>query len=437
MSYIPDTEAERARMLSDIGVSSIDELYNSVPEDVRLQRPLDIPAGRSEFEVMDEMEKLAAENTVFRTVLRGAGAYRHYIPSAVKHLVNRAEFVTAYTPYQAELSQGILQCIFEYQTTIALLTGMDVSNAGVYDGSQAAAEAFAMCRDKKKKELLVFDNIRPDTLSVISTYAASAGAKVRVLPSDNGLCSASVLSAAVTDETAALYLETPNYFGLMEDAGALGEAAHAAGIKFIMGCEPVSLAVLKTPAACGADIAVGEAQGLGLPLSFGGPYLGYMAVMEKDMRKLPGRIVGRTTDPEGRTAYVLTLQAREQHIRREKASSSICSNESLCALQATIYCAAMGREGLREVSQRCFDSAHFLAAQLTGTGVFTLRYPGAFFDEFVTVSDKRSDIVLKALEDEGILGGLPLSDREILWCATEVNTAQEMRRCAKIAKEAE
>ena len=435
MTYVPHTEKERLDMLEYLGCSDIEELFRDIPEAVRLKRGLDLPAGKSEFEALAEMEELAAKNTVFKSIFRGAGSYDHYIPAVVNHLASRSELVTAYTPYQPEISQGVLQAIFEYQTTICMLTGMDASNAGVYDGSHAAAEAFAMCRDRKRGKLVTFDNIKPQTLEVLKTYTAAAGAEIKVLPSKGGLCDTVALGSAVDAETACVYIETPSFFGLLEDAGAVCEIAHGAGAKLIIGANPLSLAVLKTPAEYGADIAVGEAQPLGLPLSFGGPYLGYIAVRSADARKLPGRIAGETTDSEGRRALVLTLQAREQHIRREKAGSSICSNEALCAVRVTIYCAALGKEGLREVAGRCIDNSHYLASRLCEIPGFEMKYTGEFFNELVTACPVNAPALMKKLEGEGILGGLPLDDRSVLWCATEKNGKESIDRLIKLIRE--
>ncbi len=351
----------------------------------------------------------------------------------------REEFITAYTPYQAELSQGVLQTIFEYQTMICTLTGMDVSNAGVYDGAHAAAEAVAMFRDRKRMKTVASACIKPMTLSVIETYCRASSSELVIVPAKGGKTDLEALRAAVDDTTACVYIEQPNYYGIVEDAAAAVEIAHSAGAKAVMGCYPISLAVLKTPAEYGADAAVGEAQCLGMPLSFGGPYLGFMATTNSNMRKLPGRIVGQTSDKGGKEAYVLTLQAREQHIRREKASSSICSNEALCALTATIYCAAMGREGFREAAQQCTAKAQYAAKKLCEIPGFSLKFGGYFFNEFVTSCPVGTDILMKKLDENNILGGLPVTidgEKYILWCVTEVNTVKEIDTLADIIREA-
>lgn len=435
MAYIPNTPQQRDEMLAAMGKRCLDELLVSVPPQVRLTRALNLPGGKSELEVLREIGAMAQNNTVFRSCFRGAGAYRHFIPAVVRSLSAREEFVTAYTPYQAELSQGVLQTIFEYQTMVCELTGMDVSNAGVYDGAHAAAEAVAMFRERKRLKTVVSATIKPMTLEVIKTYCQFAGTPLEVIPANRGRTDVNALKDALDDQTACVYMEQPNYFGLLEDAAAVVEMAHGAGAKLVMGCYPTSLAVLKTPAEYGADAAVGEAQPLGLPLSFGGPYLGYMAVRKENMRRLPGRVAGQTTDDRGNTAYVLTLQAREQHIRREKAGSSICSNEALCALTATIYCAAMGKEGLREVAAQCMAKARYAAEKISSVKGFNLTYDGVFFNEFVTACPMQPETILSVLAKKGILGGLPLGDT-LLWCVTEMNTEAEIDELVSVLKEA-
>ena len=344
-SYVPSTEAERREMLKAIGLTDYRELYRDVPEKMYLDEPLNIPEGMSELEVSNAISAMAAKNKVFKTVLRGAGAYDHYIPSIVKYIPTKEEFLTAYTPYQAEMSQGVLQSIFEYQTMICELTGMDVSNASVYDGATAAGEAAAMCRDRKRRVTLVSGASHPDTINTVRTYCYGTGDEMRIVPMKDGKTDIDALREMLTEDVASVYIQQPSFFGQLEDAAAIGEMVHAAGAMYIMGCNPIALAIMKTPKDCGADIAVGEGQPLGMPLSYGGPYLGFMATLTKHMRKLPGRIVGQTTDSKGDTAYVLSLQAREQHIRREKASSNICSNQALCAFTAGLYMATMGPDG--------------------------------------------------------------------------------------------
>lgn len=432
-SYIPSTTAERAKMLSQIGVSSISELYSDVPEELRLKAPLNIPKGMGEQQVLKTMRGMASKNKVFSTVLRGAGAYKHYIPSIVKYITAKEEFVTAYTPYQAEISQGVLQSIFEYQSMICSLTGMDVSNASVYDGACAAAEAVAMCTDSKRKTAVVSGAVHPDVLETIKTYCYGTGTKLLVVPVKDGVTVMGALKEMLDSTVCCVYMQQPNFYGLLEDAVGIGEAAHGAGAKFIMGCNPISLAVLKSPAECGADIAVGEGQPLGMPLSFGGPYLGFMAAKSAMMRKLPGRIVGQTTDVDGKRAFVLTLQAREQHIRREKASSNICSNQALCALTASVYMAAMGPMGLTEAAKQCVSKSHYFAKKLCEIPGVSLANGGEFFHEFVTALPVPVEDVLASLEIEGILGGLPV-EGGVLWCVTEAVSKEELDTAADIIK---
>ena len=432
-SYVPSTPAERQEMLKAIGLSDYRQLYRDVPESMYLEHPLDIPAGMSEMEVGRAVSAMAAKNRVFPVILRGAGAYDHYIPSIVKYIPAKEEFLTAYTPYQAEISQGILQSIFEYQTMICELTGMDVSNASVYDGATAAAEAAAMCRDRKRRVTLISAASHPDTINTVRTYCFGTNDELRVVPAKDGKTDLEALKQMLTDDVASVYIQQPNFNGLFEDAEAIGEAAHAAGAMFVMGCNPIALAIMKTPAACGADVAVGEAQPLGMPISYGGPYLGYMATTTKYMRKLPGRIVGQTVDDKGNRAYVLALQAREQHIRREKASSNICSNEALCALTASVYMAAMGPGGMAEAATQSMSKAHYLAKGLCSIPGISMKYAGEYFHEFV-VEMPRADEALQALEDAGILGGLPV-EGGVLWCATEKVSKADLDRAIAIVKE--
>ena len=433
-SYVPSTPAEQQEMLHSLGLHSFRELYRDVSEEVYLNHPLDLPAGMSELEVRRAVSAMAAKNKVYDTILRGAGAYDHYIPSIVKYIPAKEAFVTAYTPYQAEISQGLLQSIFEYQTMICQLTGMDVSNASVYDGATAAAEAAGMCRNRKRRVTLVSAAAHPDTINTIQTYSYGTGDEMRIVPAKDGKTDIDALRDLLKcEDVASFYVQQPNFNGIFEDAEALGEAVHEAGVMYIMGCNPIALAIIKTPRDCGADVAVGEGQPLGLPLGYGGPYLGFMATLEKHIRKLPGRIVSETVDGEGRRAYVLSLQAREQHIRREKASSNICSNEALCALTAGVYMAAMGPAGMAEAARQSMAKAHYLASALQKIPGVSMKYPGAFFHEFVTKMPKVEE-TLTALDDAGILGGLPV-EGGVLWCATEKVSREALDQTAAIVKE--
>lgn len=433
-SYVPSTLQERQEMLESIGLSSIDQLFSHIPDELKLKGELNLPSGMSELEVSSAMKKIAAKNVVFGSIFRGAGAYDHYIPSIVKSVTGKEEFLTAYTPYQAEISQGVLQSIFEYQTMICELTGMDVSNASVYDGATAAAEAVNMCCERSRKVVFCSAAAHPDTITVVKTYCWAAGHELVLLPVKDGKTDLDAMASQLDKKTSAcLYLQSPNFFGQLEEMEKAAEMIHSVGAKLIAGCNPIALGLLKTPAEQGADIAVGEGQPLGMPLSFGGPYLGFMAATQAMMRKLPGRIVGETVDVDGKRAFVLTLQAREQHIRREKASSNICSNQALCALTASVYLATVGPDGLKQAASLCYQKAHYLAQQLCSIPGVSLRYSGTFFHEFVT-DQKDSDKLLSALEQQGILGGYPLADGGILWCATEKNTKEEMDRVVEIIR---
>ena len=430
-TYVPNTTSQQQAMLAAIGAGAVEELFAAVPREMLVDR-LDLPEGLSELSVRQKVSAMAGKNRVYPTVLRGAGSYRHFIPAVVKSVTGREELVTAYTPYQAEISQGILQSIFEYQTMICALTGMEVSNASVYDGSTAAAEALAMCRDRKKNKAYVSACADPQTIAVMRTYCFGSGMELEIIPERDGRTDLEAMKGLLDAGTACVYIQQPNFFGNIEDASAIGEAVHATGAKYIMGCNPIALAVMETPAACGADVAVGEAQPLGLDTAFGGPYLGYMAATKAMFRKLPGRIVGQTHDVDGNVGYVLTLTAREQHIRREKASSNICSNQALCAFAAGVYLSAMGSEGLRQAAKLSMSKAHYFAGELEKIGMPRV-HNGEYFHEFVTRCEK-PEAVLKALDENGILGGLPV-EGGLLWCVTELVSREELDRAAAIIKE--
>ena len=433
-SFIPSTQEERLEMLKVVGLNDFRDLYKDVPAEMYLEDgALNMPEGMSEMEVQAVVSAMAAKNHVFPTVLRGAGAYDHYIPSIVKYIPAKEEFLTAYTPYQAEMSQGILQSIFEYQTGICELTGMDVSNASVYDGATAAAEAVAMCRDRKRKVTLVSGAAHPDAINTIRTYCYGTNDEMILVPVKDGKTDIEALKGLLNAGVASVYVQQPNFFGQFEDAEAIAELVHANGSMFVLGCNPIALGIMKTPRDMGADVAVGEAQPLGMPLSYGGPYLGYMATTTKHMRKLPGRIVGQTLDGNGERCFCLTLQAREQHIRREKASSNICSNQALCAFTAGIYMAAMGPQGLAQVAKQSMAKAHYLANELCKIPGVSLAFQGDYFHEFVTVMPKAEE-VLKALEAADILGGL-IIEEGVLWCATEKVTKAQLDKTVAIVKE--
>lgn len=434
-SYVPNTNEERQEMLKACGYDSFDDMFSVIPDDLRLKEALNLPEGKSELETRRVISAMADKNKIFPHIFRGAGAYNHYVPTMVKSVLSKENLQTAYTPYQAEISQGILQSIFEYQTYICELTGMDVSNASVYDGASAAAEALSMCYGRKQKKAVVSGAANPYVLETIKTYTFGNNMEVVIVPpTADGMTDIEGIKAAVDANTASVYIQQPNYFGNIEDAAAIADIAHAEKAKFIMGVNPMTLALMKTPREYGADIAVGDGQPLGLPLGFGGPYVGFMATTQKLMRNLPGRIVGQTHDANGNIGYVLTLQAREQHIRREKASSNICSNQALCALAVGVYLSTMGNKGLKEVATQSISKAHYLANGLVEAGL-TLENKGEFFHEFVTTSDVPAEKILAALEAKDILGGYPLDDKRILWCCTEMNTKAEMDDVVRIVKE--
>jgi glycine dehydrogenase subunit 1 len=428
-NFLPSTDAQRREMMNAVGVSTIETLYTDIPADLRNQAAeatAAMPNGVSEFEALEQMKGLAKKNHVFDAIFRGAGAYWHHIPAVVSRVAAKEAFVTAYTPYQPEISQGILQTIFEYQTILCELTGMDAGNASVYDGATAAAEAAAMCRERNHAVTLLAAGLNPESIATVQTYSYGADAEIAFVPNKDGRLDLDALKLALTSGVASLILQSPNFFGVIEDVPAIAELVHAAGAKLVVSMNPTAMALLKSPGESGVDVAIGDGQPLGIPLSFGGPYLGFMACKKDMVRKLPGRIVGQTTDSQGRRCFVLTLQAREQHIRREKASSNICSNQALCALTAAAYCSAMGSVGLSEVARACYDNAHYLAQELGKIKGFALVNPDApFFHEFLTTAPSNADYLLKALEEKSILGGLPVEDG-ILWCATERNTKAQI-----------
>ncbi|NLO84484.1 MAG: aminomethyl-transferring glycine dehydrogenase subunit GcvPA [Clostridiales bacterium] len=418
-NYLPHTQGEQEQMLSALGMSSMDELFSQVPSSVMLKEPVNIPHGMSQMETLSAMKALAGKNTSYALTLRGAGCYDHFIPPVVTRMAGKEEFVTAYTPYQAEMSQGLLQSIFEYQSLMSELTGMDASNASVYDGASAAAEAAVMCRDRKRTVTLVSEAVHPDTLAVIKTYAYGTDHEVRVVPMKDGVTDRDALSELLAADVSAFYVQQPNFFGQFEDAEGLFALCKEAKVKCILGANSMALAIMKSGAEVGADIVCGDAQPFGLAMAFGGPSLGFMTTTTAMQRKLPGRIVGQTTDAEGRRAFVLTLQAREQHIRREKASSNICSNQAHCALTASIYLNYMGASGIADAANSSMSKAHYLAQQLCTIDGVSLKYAGGYFHEFVTVLPKNAQVIEDALAAEGILSGLILSDHEMLWCVTE------------------
>ena len=432
--FVAAAKADEKEMLEAIGIESLADLYKDIPEHLKVQRELNLPAGVSEMEAYREMRAYARENRVYESIFRGAGSYHHYIPAIVDAVASKENFLTTYTPYQAEVSQGVLQSIFEYQTYICTLTGMDVSNAGVYDGAEAAAEACHMTVNRKAKKVLVSACVHPYVLSVIKTYAFGSGMEIEIIPAKGYRTDTDALKEMMDESICGVYVQTPNYYGSLEEAAKIGEIVHTQKAMYILGVHPIASAVMKSAREYGADIAVGEGQPLGLPMGFGGPYLGFMATTDKNVRLLPGRIVGETKDTEGKIGYVLTLQAREQHIRREKASSNICSNEALCALRAGVYLSAMGPEGLRKAAVHSMSKAAYLREELAKIG-YTPKEQGEVFNEFVTACPSNPQAVMKKLADHDILGGLPLEEGEILWCTTEMNTKEEIDAMVSLLKE--
>ncbi len=437
MRYIPHTDEDIRQMLETIGVDSVEDLFVEVPREVRLDRPLELPAPLSESEALRELKRLAAKNATAESHLSflGGGAYNHFIPAVIDQLISRSEFYTAYTPYQPEISQGTLQAIFEYQTLICRLTGMDISNASMYDGASACAEAVLMAaRATRRKKVLLAASLPPEYRETVATYCRHLEMELAEIPfGADGRLDAQALAGALDQQTAALVAGYPNFFGVVEDLAPLAEAAHQAGALLVTAvAEPLSLGLVKSPGELGADIVVGEGQSFGMPVSFGGPGVGFFAARQKTVRSMPGRLVGATTDKEGRTGYVLTLATREQHIRREKATSNICSNQGMCALMATIYLSLLGKRGIQEVAEQNLAKAEYAKQAIAALPGFRIPMAGPTFNEFVVETDGDAEALLRRLEDRGILGGIPLQryypgmERRFLVCVTEQNSREEI-----------
>jgi len=445
MRYIPNSPEERAEMLREIGCPTIEHLFRSIPEKFRLKEPLRLPPARSEAEVLAIFRELAARNAAATeyALFLGAGAYHHFIPSVVDALISRAEFATVYTPYQPEIAQGTLQALFEYQTLICQLTGMEVANASLYDGSTALAEAVLMAeRVTRRREILLARSVHPEYRQVIATYTRALGVTLRLLEYDPETGSVDPRAVAPSAETAALIVQSPNFFGVIEDIAALAERAHDVGALLIVAItEPISLGLLRPPGELGADIVVGEGQSFGLPLSFGGPYLGIFATRERFVRQMPGRIIGQAFDQHGRRGFVMTLATREQYIRREKATSNICTSQELCAIMAAIYLSTMGPRGLREVAEQNAQKAAYLAREIARQSGFRLRFSGSHFNEFVVQSEQPVALVLDRLRERKILGGLPLGPyypelRDcFLVCVTEMISRSMMETYLRVLDE--
>jgi len=437
MPYVLNTADEQADMLRAIGVQSIDELFDCIPVDLQLQRPLEIPAALGELELTSHMQVLAAQNQDIhqQTCFLGGGSYDHFVPAVVDALASRGEFFTSYTPYQPEVSQGNLQVMFEYQTLICQLTGMDVSNASLYDGGSAATEAvlMAMRITRRTKKVVVAGSVHPEYRQIIETYFACIGAELVVVDCPQGMASVTAMEEAVDDQTAAVLIQSPNFFGNLEQVALIAEAAHQHGALLVCSVDPISLGILTRPGDSGVDIVVAEGQSLGTPLLYGGPYLGIMACRESFVRRLPGRIAGQTIDRHGNRCWVLTLQTREQHIRREKATSNICTNQGLFALRAAIYLSVMGPRGMHEVANLCTQKAHYAAAQLTADGRFEQAFNCGYFKEFV-IRDTQNKVqqLLAHAKSKKLLAGLPLGQwyPELSDCLlitlTEKRTRQEI-----------
>jgi glycine dehydrogenase subunit 1 len=440
MSYIANTPKERDEMLRAIGLERIEELFTEIPEDQRFPG-LDIPPPLTEMEVARCLGELASRN---QDVSRhpsflGAGAYRHFVPAAVRHILGRSEFYTSYTPYQAEASQGTLTTIFEYQTMICALTGMEAANASMYDGATALAEAALMAaRVTRRDRIMVSEAVHPQYRQVLDTYVQGLGLSVGLVPQEGGL---TLSTSELPGDVACLLIQHPNFFGCLEDLEALAARVHDVGGLLAVAADPIALGLFKPPGEWGADIVVGEGQPLGSPMAFGGPYLGFFATRGEFLRQMPGRLVGMTEDDRGRRGFVLTLQAREQHIRREKATCNICSNEALVALAATVYLAMMGSEGLREVAEACYHKAHHLADRLTSLSGYELVFSKPFFKEFALRCPVPPSEINAALWERGIVGGYDLGRDYpalgdcLLLCATEMNTREEMDRLVSVAEE--
>ena len=420
--YIPSTIDEQAEMLSALGINTIDELFADIPKEFR-NPTLDLPTPLSEMEIQQELGQMAGKNRPMGSgpSFLGAGSYNHFIPAIVKSLITRGEFITAYTPYQAEASQGTLQVIYEFQTLICNLYGMQVANAGMYDGATSLAEATLMaCRVTKRERVALANSISPAYIDVIRTYCQSQDIEVEIVDPSN---------LDLAEETACLVLQYPNYYGYIEDLRTLVDTTHAQGALAVVSCDPTAMGMLQTPGHYGADIVTGDGQSLGIPASYGGPYVGLFAAKQEYIRQMPSRLSGRTLDKNGKTGYVLTLQTREQHIRRERATSNICTNEALYALASTIYMAAMGKQGLRQIAELCYHKSHYAANQINALPGYSLPISDPFFQEFVVQCPDSPAKINKKLMELNILGGLDVNEKipnGMLLCVTEMNSKEDI-----------
>lgn len=440
MKYLPNSGENFRKMLEEIGVKKIEDLFQSIPEEVRLKRPLDLPAGKSEIEVMNELGALASKNISAECCpsFLGAGAYRHYIPSVVANLISRSEFYTAYTPYQPEVSQGTLQALFEYQTMICQLTGMDIANASLYDGASAAAEAVLMADriQRKRKKIVLSAGLHPEYIETIETYLHNLPFDIVKSPlAPDGTTDLDALKKSVDAETAAVLFQSPNFFGAVEKLDSVKEIVASAGALFITAVSEIySLGLLNGPGAYGADIVIGEAQSFGNRLNYGGPFLGFVACKDEYKRQLPGRLIGMTSDNRGQTGFVITLSTREQHIRREKATSNICTNEALCATMAAIHMCTMGEEGIKEAALQCMKKAAYAKEQLKKNHKIKFPHDAPVFNEFVIDIGKNGREVVEKIAKNGVIAGFPLvyyypeRENQILLAFTEVNSKQDIDR---------
>lgn len=443
MPYITNTDLDRQEMLKTIGVADFKELLVDIPADCLLNRDLNLDKGLSEMEIGSLAGRLAKKNINANDVVSflGGGAYDHYIPSIIGAVTSRSEFYTAYTPYQAEVSQGTLQTIYEFQSLVCNLFGMDVSNASMYDGATAMAEAAVMaCHHTNKKKVLMASTIHPTFLQVVKTFLDSFHFEVVIVNEEHGVVPFAAYEKSFADDVAAIIVQNPNFYGNIEELQGLGDLAHSKKALFIVGVDPISLGLLKKPSEYGADIVVAEGQSLGLPQSFGGPYLGMLAAKKELMRKMPGRIVGITEDAEGKRGFALTLQTREQHIRREKATSNICSNEALMALSASIYLNYMGEEGFKQVAKNCYLGSHYLAGEIAKVDGLELRYKAPFFKEFVVKSSKPVEKIVDKMLDKGFFAGIPIThfgkcENCLLVAVTEKRSKEEIDLFVKTLKE--
>jgi len=428
MRYIPNSPSERGSMLADIGLERIEDLFDQIPEQLKLKEPLGIGEPMSEPDLLEYFRGLASKNGIDYQSFLGAGAYSHFIPVIIDSLISRAEFFTAYTPYQPELSQGTLQYTFEFQTMICQLTGMEVANSSLYDGSTAVAEAVLMAnRVTRRSRFVIADTVHPQYREVVTAYTKHLGLTIE--SAHHGETGAlDPASLQIDGETAAVVVQSPNFFGCIEDLQAIADAAHNAGALLIVAvAEPMSLGILKPPGACGADIVAGETQAFGIPLSFGGPYCGMFATLDKHVRQMPGRLVGEAKDDQGRRGYVLTLSTREQHIRREKATSNICTNQGLFALMTTVYLSTLGKTGVREVARQNLHKAHYAASRIGEIDGYEIEFPAPFFNEFVIHTPRPASEVMNRLLEKKVIGGIALGchfpemNNSALVCVTETS----------------